>query len=266
MGQSGFVQEHVTAVVDSVIAQISKLQGLSELPVQGRLLLLRKSLQLKTPHFMCCVESELLQEPLAKLEQSGRDMFLTLIDRQQSQVDIDHLYLPLRFEGAGLQRWIPDSGVVCKAGYLAAAALIQQALAYGPVAFQPLSGTGAAQLDSYWESVQAFLTKPGEVAVAGGFQDAVAQKQVTGLQSAVSNTATERAKQQLFSKYEDRVTASGHNTVLAEEHLARLQSLQQGVGTAWVHLNLTHSCAWAMHAILKHSQSTTAQSFRTHIL
>ena len=57
---------------------------------------------------------------------------------------------------------------------------------------------------------------------------------MTGFQSAVSNTATERAKQQLFSKYEDRVTASGHNTVLAEEHLARLHSLQQGVGTAWM--------------------------------
>ena len=57
---------------------------------------------------------------------------------------------------------------------------------------------------------------------------------MTGFQSAVSNTATERAKQQLFSKYEDRLTASGHNTVLAEEHLARLHSLQQGVGTAWM--------------------------------
>ena len=180
VAQSGFVLEHVTAAVDSVIAQISKLQGLSELPVQGRLLLLRKSLQMKTAQFMRCVESDLLQEPLSKLEQSVRDMFLSLIDRQHSQVDVDQLYLPLRFGSVGLQRWTPDSGVVCKAGYLAAAALIQQALAYGPVAFQPLSGTGAAQLDSYWESVQAFLTKPGEVAVAGGFQDAVAQEQVTG--------------------------------------------------------------------------------------
>ena len=101
MGQSGFVQEHVTAVVDSVIAQISKLQGLSEMPVQVRLLLLRKSQQLKTAHFMRCVENELLQEPLAKLEQSVRDMFLSLIDRQHSEVDIDQLYLPLRFGGVG---------------------------------------------------------------------------------------------------------------------------------------------------------------------
>ena len=34
---------------------------------------------------------------------------------------------------------------------LAIPALIQRALADGPVAFQPLSGTGAAQLDGYWE-------------------------------------------------------------------------------------------------------------------
>ena len=105
-------------------------------------------------------------------------------------------------------------------------------IAKEPVAFQLLSETANAQLTSYWESVKAFLTKPDEIAVAGDFQDAVAQQQVTGLQSAVSNTATERAKQRLFSKYEDRVTAPGHNTVLAEEQQARLHSLQQGVGTA----------------------------------
>ena len=186
VGQSGFVQEHVTAAVDSVIAQISQLQGLSEMPVRGRPLLLRKSLQPKTADFMRCVESELLQEPLAKLEQSVQDMFLSLIDRQHSEVDIDQLYLPLRFGGVGLQRWTPDSGVVCKAGCPAAAALTQQALADGPDAFQPLSGTGAAQLDGYWESVKAFLTKPGEMAVAGGFQDAVTQELVAGLQRAVS--------------------------------------------------------------------------------
>ena len=132
-----------------------------------------------------------------------------------------------------MQHWTPESGVVCKAGYLAAAALTQQALADGPVAFQPLSGTGAAQFDSYWVSVKAFLTKPGETAVTGGFQHAIVQERVTGLQSAISNTATERAKQRLFSKYEDRVTAPGRNTVLAEEHLAGLHSMQQGVGTAW---------------------------------
>ena len=96
--------------------------------VQGGLLLLRKSLQLKAAHFMRCVESELLQELLAKLEQSVRDILLSLIDRPQSQVDVDQLYLPFRFGGIGLQRWTPDSVGVCEAGYLAAAALRQQAL------------------------------------------------------------------------------------------------------------------------------------------
>ena len=107
VGQSGFVREHVTAADDTVIAQISKLQGLSEMPMQSRLQLLRKSLLLKTAHFMRCVESELLQE-----HWRVRDMFLFFIDRQQSEVDIDQLYLPC----------------VSKAGYLAAASQKNQLL------------------------------------------------------------------------------------------------------------------------------------------
>ena len=55
------------------------------------------------------------------------------------------------------------------------------------------------------------------MAVAGGFQDAVGQVQVTGLQSAVSNMAAERAKQRLFSKYEDRVVPGRGHTVLARD-------------------------------------------------
>ena len=35
---------------------------------------------------------------------------------------------------------------------------------------------------------------------------------------------------------------------------------------SWVHLNLTRSRTLAMHALLKHSQSRTAQSFRINSL
>lgn len=240
VGQPSFVQEHVTTAVDSVVTQVSKLQGLSEMPVQGRLLLLRKSLQLKAVHFLRCVDSDLLQEPLSKLEQSVCDMFLSLIERDLNDVDADQLYLPLRFGGVGLQRWTPESGVVCKAGYLAAAALTQTALADGYVAFQPLSGTGVERLDRYWESIKPFLSKPGAMAgagataFAGSFQEACDQQQVQGLQRAVSQTVTEQAKQLLFSKYEARLTAGDHSTLVAEQHLARLHSLQQGIGTAWM--------------------------------
>lgn len=43
-----------------------------------------------------------------------------------------------------------------------------------------------------------------------------------------------KAKQRLFSKYEQRLRALDDSTKLVEEPLARLHSLQQGVGTAWM--------------------------------
>ena len=76
--------------------------------VQGKFLILRKSLHLTAAHYIRCVERELLQEPLSKLEKSVRDMFLSLIDRGLSDVDVDQLYLPLRCGGIGLHRWTPE--------------------------------------------------------------------------------------------------------------------------------------------------------------
>ena len=65
-------------------------------------------------------------------------------------LDPDHLTVPWRKGGLGLQCLTSQDGLVCKAGFVAAAALMQEALATTPESLQPFKGESGKLLPQVW--------------------------------------------------------------------------------------------------------------------
>ena len=90
--------------------------------------------------------------------------------------------------------------------------------------------TGAAQdsLVQAWDQVCAFQ---GDNTVQ--LQDALRAGSIPGLQRVVSSLVTQQTQARLMQKYKDML-AVDISREQAEDNLARLHSLQSGVGTAWM--------------------------------
>ena len=198
-----------------------------DLPVQDKLLLLRKSLQVKIVHFARSAPYELVAPALQRSEEAVRDAVLSLIGRQEADVDVEQLYLPSCMGGLGLQRLTGFEGVVCKAEYIAAASLTQKALEGRHPSFMPLT-TSSDLISTYWSEATAFGAMSEAIDIRSAHDLGFLKK----LQPSAGNCAKDKLHTQLLQKYEVQL-ADDATRVQAQEHLARLHSLQEGVGTSW---------------------------------
>ena len=233
VGEPNFVAAHAYEVADTVEQQINTLMGL-RLPAQDKLLLLRKSLQVKVSHLARCVPYDLLEPALRKSEEAVQSAVLSLIGREKEDIDVEQLYLRV---GLGLQQLTAFGGVVCRAGFLAAASLAQSALGGGATDFQPLSACDDEDLTACWQQVTEFSDGPADLA-GKTVLEAHTGALLGPLQRRISAAASEKAEQQLLGKYTAQL-GNADTKVHAQEHLARLHGLQQGVGTAWLDVRPT---------------------------
>jgi hypothetical protein len=105
-----------------------------------------------------------IKAALLKSEQAICRAIMHIIGRQEAMVDMDQLRLPTRLGGLGVQSLSAQGGIVCKAGFLAAVSLTQQALATGCDSFQPFKGESAVQLQQLWKEVNTACTCKGACA------------------------------------------------------------------------------------------------------
>ena len=229
---------HTHKGAEKVEALVQKLMDL-DLPVQDQLLLLRKSLQVKVCHLARCADFEHIEEALLKSEQAIRQAVLQIIDWQECMLDVDQLLLPLRKGGLGLQCLTAYDGLACKAGYLAAAALTQQALSEGPDSLQPFTGESGGMLEQVWEEVNNACTCKGACACdqqeASSLADAFDAGILPGLQHSVSERLSNKRHASLLSKYEDMAQCADTKEA-AQDQLARLISVQHAAATAWLNI------------------------------
>jgi hypothetical protein len=131
-------------------------------------------------------------------------------------------------------------GVVSNAGYLAAAALAQSALEGGAFAFLPLSDARVGSRSSTWEQVAAFglTTEQHAEPRPMNLQEALAEGLLPQLQRRANGVAQERRHAKLLGKYR-AMLGDDATRDLAQEHLARLHSLECGVGTCWLEVKPT---------------------------
>jgi hypothetical protein len=239
VGAPEFVAAKTLAAAEGVQQLILTLMGL-QVPVQDKLLLLRKSLQVKLAHFARCAPYELAASALQQTEAAVLAAFLALIGRKEDDLDIEQLYLPLRKGGVGLLELTAHQGVVSKAGYLAAAALAQSAMEGGAPAFQPFHQDRIASLSSSWEQVAAFLGGPEqhEEPRPVSLQEALARDFLQQLQRRANGVAQDTRHAQLLGKYR-AMLGDDATRAFAQEHLARLHSLECGVGTCWLEVKPT---------------------------
>jgi hypothetical protein len=238
VGESDFIAAQTSAASEEIEQLVNALMEL-QVPVQDKLLVLRKSLQVKMAHFVRCVQYDLAEASLHKTEGVVRAAFLSLIGRQEADLDMEQLYLPLCKGGIGLLCLTDGNGVISKAGFLAAAALTQSALEGGASAFQPLSDA-TAKMASSWEQVTAFCSQhepDGDTSVQN-LMEAYAGGMLHQLQRRTSGVAREQRHAHLLGRYQAMLSVDT-TRVQAQEHLARLYSLECGVGTCWLDVKPT---------------------------
>jgi hypothetical protein len=92
VGESDFIAAQTTAASAEIEQMVNTLMELQVL-AQDKLLVLRKSLQVKMAHFVCCVQYDLAEALLRKTEVVVRAAILSLVGRQEADLDLEQLYL-----------------------------------------------------------------------------------------------------------------------------------------------------------------------------
>lgn len=236
VGEDGFVCQQADGCAQKVVFLVETMQDL-KLSVQDKLLLLRKSLQVKCSHLARCCEFDHIQDALHQSEQAVLQAVLDIIERDESMVDVEQLRLPTRKGGVGLQCLTSNRGLVCKTGYIAAAALTQKALSQASESLQPLKGVSGTRLRSLYDEVSAACTCAGtckcERLATVSLEEAFQGNALFNLQHTTSQRLADKNQSLLLDKYREMAQVP-EKQVNAEKHLARLLSLQHPVATAWL--------------------------------
>ena len=98
------------------------------LSAQDKLLLLRKSLQLKILHLSRVARKSDVVGAISKVEQEILAGILHIMKCSDAQVDTAQISLPVRLGGLGVHLMSYEDGAACGAAYLAAAALTHGAV------------------------------------------------------------------------------------------------------------------------------------------
>ena len=93
VGTQAFVANHAYTAAEEVAHLIDTPMD-TDISAQEKLLLLRKSFQVKLAHLARSVEYDQLQPALSKAEAAVQQAFLGLIGRAAEDVDTDQLNLP----------------------------------------------------------------------------------------------------------------------------------------------------------------------------
>lgn len=238
IGESVFVAEQAQRSADKVAALVDTHMNL-KLPLQDKLLLMRKSLQAKVAHFARCGQFDDIRVALVTSEQAITGAMMQIIGREESLVDMEQLRLPTNKGGLGIQCLTEYSGIVCKAGFLAAAALAQQALEKGCDAFQPFKGESAMHMQELWHQVSTACTCKDACMCQHmepvTLSEALAANTLPGLQRVMSLRVADTVHSSLLAKYQSMLGCTD-TRVAAEQHLARLHSVQHSVSTAWLNI------------------------------
>ena len=210
-----------------------------DLPAQDKLLVLRKSVQVKVSHFARCARFDCIKGALGKSEAAIMTATLKLVDRDEAMVDNEQLQLPSRKGGLGLQCLTASDGLTCHAGFLAAAALAQTAMEAGADSFQPFTGQSGLEMQQVWGQVSTACTCNAACKCADleapSLEEAFTAGQLPGLQHTVSQALADQRHEQLLAKYRD-MQECPETREIAEQHLARLLSVQHAVATAWLNI------------------------------
>ena len=113
------------------------------------------------------------------MEQAILKPVLQLIGRQKSMLDIQQLYLPMRKGGLGLLCLTAHNGLACKAGFIAAAAILSEGC---KSLQQSLKGPAGDVLQEFWTQIHSTCTCKGncayhnieQVTLKQGYTDAAA--------------------------------------------------------------------------------------------
>ena len=230
------MQYEPNAAADKVVQLIKRMLALP-LSAQAKLLLLRKSLQLKILHLSSVAFKSDVVRAIRKLEQEILAGILHIMKCSDVQVDTAQISLPVQLGGLGVHLMSDGDGAACDAAFLAAAAaaLTHRAVSGGSKHFDPFKGASGveltAMLSGLYDKVQPFLSQ----AALGGLDvvtDSVVENGLPGFAHAV---LTDLAvwRQQLLKQG------------LYPENCRRVRCVADVTAEAWLNaLPVASNCLW----------------------
>jgi len=158
LGTDAFKEQHCLGVADRACALIDKLMSLP-VSLQGKLLLLRKSLQLKVAHLPRTVHWHQCEAAVQRLQSKvceAVQRLLHISDEQLTERVRAQIFSPLRLGGLGFHDTCVEVGI---AAYVSAAAKAQGSLRDAAACYQPFTGGHNAELRDMWHALHDALPR-----------------------------------------------------------------------------------------------------------
>ena len=159
-GTSDFVQYEANAATGKVV-QLIKCVLAFPLSAQAKLLLLRKSVQLKILHSSRVTCKSDAVGGISEVEQEILAGILHIMKCSDAQVDTAQISLPIWLGGLGVHLMSACNDAACDAAFLAAAALTHRDVIGGSEHFDPFKGDSGvelpAMLSGLYDKVQPFI-------------------------------------------------------------------------------------------------------------
>ena len=199
LGFPDFVQSEADSAADKVVQVIKRVLALP-LSAQDKLLLLRKSLQMKMLHWSRVARKSDIIGAITKVEQEILAGILHVMKCSDAQVDTAQISLPVRLGGLGVHLMSYEDGAACDAAYLAAAALTHCAVRGSSEHFDPFKGASGELLAEMWTelftAVEPFMSAAALGGVDSVLTDAMVETGLPGFaQSVLADLAVWRQQQ-----------------------------------------------------------------------
>jgi hypothetical protein len=151
LGSSAFVRSHANSSARKVSSLIQRVLDLP-LSAQDKLLLLRRSFQLKILHLSRVAPKLDVLDAIRVVEDDIVAGVLRIMKCSDARVDTTQMTLPVRLGGLGIHLMSDRDGAACDAAFLSAAALTRRAVGRGST-FDPFNDESEVDLAFLWSDL-----------------------------------------------------------------------------------------------------------------
>jgi hypothetical protein len=224
LGAPEFVKAHADSAAGKVVTLIERVLALP-LSAQDKLLLLRRSLQLKILHLSRVAHKSDVQDAIRKVEGSIVDGILHIMKCSDAHVNVAQITLPRRLGGLGVHLMTDSDGAACDAAFLSAAALTRAAVRGGSELFDPFKGVCGAALAEMWTDLYGRVSPCMKESITSGLGDVLTEVMIEGFLPGFAHS--------VFSELAE-VRMASLKAVLSPEGAKRLECVADECAGAWL--------------------------------
>ena len=224
LGSTEFVQQHADSAAEKVVSLIQRVLALP-LSAQDKLLLLRRSLQLKILHLSRVARKAEVLDAVSKVEREIVAGILHIMKCSDADVDTAQITLPVRLGGLGVHLMSDEDGAACDAAFLSAAALTRRAVCGGSEHFDPFKGDLGVELTGLWSELYGRVLTCMKESTTSRLSPELTDAMIEGMLPGFAHSVLAELAEQRQTELLGRLSAEG---------VKRLESVADTTAGAWM--------------------------------